>query len=106
MKQANYTAEQITYMTETYTGKDNKSEVAAIAETVGKSQASVRAKLANLGLYVKAEATATAKGNGITKATIAEAIATEAGLSEAEVEGLTKATKSALEKVLARLTNA
>jgi hypothetical protein len=103
-KAANYSDADLLVMRETYTGVDNKAEVAEIATALGKTVPSVRAKLSNLGLYKVADKPKTG-AKGSTKTVIAEAIAKEAGLSEAEVEGLTKSTKGALEKVLARLTN-
>lgn len=103
-KTANYTAEMEATLKQMYTGKDNSTEVAAIATALGKTPQSVRSKLAQMGVYVAKE-TAKTKRDGSTKAEIAEAIAAEVGLNEAEAEGIAKATKSALEKVLQRLVN-
>lgn len=104
-KAANYSEAQIAEMKALYTGADNSTEVKAIAAKLGKSPASVRAKLASMGVYQKAEAVATTSTR-TKKADIVAAIA-KAGvpLTEAEMEGLEKATASALDKVLARLTN-
>ena len=52
---SNYTDEQVAVLEAEYTGKDNATEVAALAEKLGKSQASVRSKLSTMGKYVKAE---------------------------------------------------
>jgi hypothetical protein len=100
----NYTPAQIDAMTAAYVGKDNKAEVAKIAADLGKSPASVRAKLSQLGVYKTAEK-ASASVSTTNKLAIATEIAKEAALTEAEIEGLAKSTKSALEKVLAALTN-
>jgi len=101
-KAVNYTDEQVARMKELYTGADNKAEVDAIARELGKTPQSVRAKLSNLGVYVKAEADKAEDGR-VTKRSIAERIGELVGLKEHEVEGLEKATKSALDKVLANL---
>jgi len=103
-KAANYSEAQITSMTAAYKGVDNKKEVAMIAADLGKSVASVRAKLSSLGLYKTAEAAKA--GKSTKKADIVAAIAaTGIKLSEAEQEGLTKSTSAPLEKILAALTN-
>ena len=103
VKTANYTEQDIAVLKAGYTGADNASEVAAIATATGKTPASVRAKLASLGLYMKAEAGNASEGERITKQVIAEAIGQRIGLQEHEVEGLSKAPKAALDKVLAAL---
>ena len=103
VKTANYTEQDIAVLKAGYTGADNVSEVAAIATATGKTPASVRAKLASLGLYMKAEAGNAGEGERITKQVIAEAIGQKIGLQEHEVEGLSKAPKAALDKVLAAL---
>lgn len=101
-KTANYTEQDIAVLKAGYTGADNATEVAALATATGKTPASVRAKLASLGLYVKTEA-GTSDGERITKQVIAEAIGQKINLLEHEVEGLAKAPKAALDKVLAAL---
>lgn len=103
VKAVNYTEAQIATMREMYQGVDNKAEVTAIATATGKTAASVRAKLAHLGLY-KADKPAKATDERITKRSLAEAVGEELGLLEAEVDGLEKAPKSALEKILASLS--
>lgn len=102
----NYTDAQIATMTASYKGVDNKKEVAMIAADLGKTAASVRAKLSNLGVY-KTATPAKGEGKGNTKADIVGAIAVAGGftLSEAEQEGLAKATAGPLAKILASLTN-
>lgn len=102
-KTVNYTPEMESTIREMYTGLDNKTEVAAIATAIGKSPASVRAKISTMGIYVKEAVEA--KAASTNKQAIAEKIGAVAGLKDFEVEGLSKATKGALEKVLAALTN-
>lgn len=103
VKAVNYTEAQVEALKAGYTGSDNTSEVAALAEALGKTPASVRAKLSSLGIYRTAEK-AEKSEDKVTKRVLAEQIAEKAGLAEHEVDGLEKATKSALEKVLARLS--
>lgn len=102
-KPANYTETDVATLKAGYTGADNAAEVAALATAVGKTPASVRAKLASLGLYKAAATAASSEGERITKQVIAEAIGQKIGLMEHEVEGLSKAPKAALDKVLAAL---
>lgn len=102
-KAVNYTAEQVEVLKSSYTGADNSGEVKALAEKLGKTPASVRAKLANLGLY-KSEEKAEEKSDRVTKLVIAEAIGEKIALLEHEVEGLAKAPKAALDKVLKALS--
>lgn len=102
-KIANYSEAQIATITAMYTGADNKAEVKEIAEAVGKTVFSVRAKLSTMGIYKvaeKAEKRATA-----TKQTKAELIGKELDFNEVEVEALTKTTVSVIDKILNRLTN-
>lgn len=102
-KVSNYTPEMIETLKAGYTGADNSAEIAALSNVTGKTPASVRAKLASLGLYKAAEKASDGDAERITKQVIAEAIGQKIGLLEHEVEGLSKATKSALDKVLASL---
>lgn len=103
VKTANYSEAQIAELKSGYTGSDNVAEVAALAEKLGKTPASVRAKLSSMGLYKTAEK-ADSETDRVTKRVLVEKVGEIVGLSEAEVDGLEKATKSALEKVLARLS--
>lgn len=102
-KAVNYTEAQVEVLKSEYTGTDNATEVAAIAAKIGKTPASVRAKLASLKLYKAADKAETSKEDRVTKRVIVEAIAEKVGLVDFEIDGLEKATKSALEKVLANL---
>lgn len=104
-KAANYTEEQVKAMSSMYTGQDNKTEVARIAAQIGKTPASIRAKLATMGLYQKAEPAKTENGERVTKVTKAAQIASATGMNEIETEALTKTTSAVLDKLLAKLTN-
>jgi hypothetical protein len=101
-KTVNYTPEQIEVLKAGYTGADNAAEVEALSKTLGKSPASVRAKLASLDLY-KSKEKDTTEGETVTKIVLAESIGKAVELLEAEVEGLSKAPKTALAKILAKL---
>jgi hypothetical protein len=102
VKVENYTPEQVAALKAGYTGTDNKGEVKALAASLGKSEASVRAKLAAEKVY-KSSAKAEAKSDRVTKEALVEQVAAVVGLNEPEREGLYKATKPAIEKILARL---
>lgn len=102
-KAVNYTEAQVAVLTEMYKGVDNATEVAQIAVATGKTAASVRAKLASLGLYTKAEAESKAKG--VTKRALAEQVGQAIGLQEFEVEALEKTSKSVLDKLVANLVS-
>lgn len=106
VKAANYSVEDIATLTAGYVaGEDNKSQVSVLAAKLGKTTNSVRAKLANLGLY-QAEKKAASTSTRVKKADIVAGIAAKVeGLNEADCDGLEKATSGALTKVLASLTN-
>jgi hypothetical protein len=97
-KTVNYTDHMAGLLMNGYTGTDNVKEVAELAEAVDKSENSVRAKLNSMGLYVK-ETKATVGAKGATKEQIAGGIGFFIGLTETEVEGLCKSTKTPLAKV-------
>jgi hypothetical protein len=101
-KATNYSEQDIATLRSGYTGADNKAEVAAIAVKIGKSPASVRAKLANLGLYVKTEDVDKPKARG--KADVVAEIAAKIGLPEYDQDGLAKATVRSLEAILKALS--
>ena len=92
-------------MQEMYTGADNRIEVAAIAKEIGKTEASVRAKLSTLGFYVKAEKAPRSNVFKVTKALKAAQIADIADMTDVEKDALSKTTGAVLDKLLAKLTN-
>lgn len=102
-KIVNYTDEDVKMLQAGYTGTDNKTEVAALARELGKSEGSVRGKLSSMGKYVtEAKAKGTVR---VTKAMLVSAIGTqvEDGFTDAEVEGLLKATSVPLAKIVKAL---
>ena len=102
MSKITYTASQITAMNNLYTGTNNLVEIPAIAEEMNKTVASVRAKLVQLGVYKKAPtAKATKTGEKVDKLAISNEILELVNLSpDVYAEGLSKATKAPLERIL------
>jgi hypothetical protein len=91
-----YTQEQIAEMTATYTANPTRETAEAIATQFGKTANSVVAKLAQLGIYKKAEK-ATAK-TGETKLQLAQRLAPN---DETMQNDLVKLTKVTLAKLVA-----
>ncbi len=86
-----YTPEQVARMTEAYVATPSAETVNTLAVEFGKTAKSVVAKLAQLGVYRKAEKVA-AEGKGTTKAEMARKIAGEDQAFAADLEKLTKAS--------------
>lgn len=101
-KTVNYTAEQTTKMVADYLAGVT---VETIAENLGKTARSVVAKLSREKVY-KAKVYATKTGQPVVKKDAhADAIGAILQLSENEIESLTKANKTALEKIFSALAN-
>ena len=99
-KTVNYTAEQTATMLANYA---EGMSTADIATAMGKTVKSVVAKLSREGVY-KAKTYVSKNGEKpIAKDTLADKLAEVVGLTEAETESLTKANKTALTKILAKL---
>lgn len=97
-KVANYTAEQVALAKDKYTAGVT---VEAIAEMLGKTVQSVRAKLAKEGVY-KAKAKEAGKREMLKAEMVAE-IARLVEANEEVVESLEKATGAALKAVMTAL---
>lgn len=97
-KTVNYTPEQTIKMVADYQGGVT---VEAIAESLGKTVRSVVAKLSREGVYQKKVYVSKTGEKPVKKDTTAEQIGVIVGLSEGEVDSLTKANKTALVKILA-----
>lgn len=97
-KTVNYTPEQTLKMVADYQGGVT---VEAIAESLGKTVRSVVAKLSREGVYQKKVYVSKTGEKPVKKDTTAEQIGVIVGLSEGEVDSLTKANKTALVKILA-----
>jgi hypothetical protein len=102
-KIVNYTDEQTSTMLEAYLSNPTRETVDMLAVEFGKSVRSIVAKLSREGVYQKAEPV-TKTGEPVTrKDDLADRLAAACGLTEAEADSLTKASKSALLKVLAKI---
>lgn len=91
-----YTAEQATAMVAQY---GQGVSVEFIAESMGKSVRSVIAKLSREGVYKAKEKASSA--TRVTKAQLIEQIAAKLGVPSERLESLEKATKEALELLVA-----
>ena len=102
VKSVNYTPEQAAKMTADYLAGVT---VEAIALELGKTVRSVTAKLSREKVYV-AKTYATKTGEKVVKKDeTADAIGAVLFMSEAEIESLTKANKTALVKIFTALAN-
>lgn len=101
-KTLNYTPEQTARVLEMYA---EGVTVESIAETFGKTTRSIIAKLSREGVYKKKEYVTKTGEKVEKKDQTADAIGAVLGLTEAEVESLTKANKTALRKIFAALAN-
>lgn len=98
----NYTPEQTAQMVADYQAGLN---TAAIAEKLGKTVRSVVAKLSREGVYQKKEYTTKTGEKAVKKDAHADAIGAILKMTEAEIESLTKANKTALVKIFTALAN-
>lgn len=98
----NYTAEQTAKMVSDYTSGISAE---AIAEALGKSVRSVIAKLSREGVYQKKEYVSKTGAKPVKKDALVDQMQTVFGLNEAEADSLTKANKTALQKILAAVSN-
>lgn len=99
-KTENYTAEEVITLRTTYAqGKNDeqrKRAVTSLAEELGRSEASIRAKLVNLGIYQKAERKAKDGSDIERKGDIVNDIAELCGESAELFDSLEKANKVVL----------
>lgn len=101
-KSVNYTAEQTAQIVADYQAGVTTE---AIAEKLGKTVRSVVAKLSREGVY-KAKTYVSKTGASVVKKDAhADAIGAILKMSENEIESLTKANKTALEKIFGALAN-
>ena len=105
-KAVNYTDEMVARLAEVYNGKATdevrKAQVQELADELGKSPASIRAKLTREGLYV-ALTKAPAGKAVVRKAQLVTAIASQLSVDEDIIGSLEKATKDTLKRVLTAL---
>lgn len=106
MTEVNYTEAMVEALREGYdveaNDEDRKAQVAQLAEDLGKSQASIRAKLTREGIYVPLTKAPAGKAT-VRKSELVQAIATKIDADVDVIGSLEKATKVALTKVLEAL---
>lgn len=96
-----YTAEQTAELVEAYKAEPTPATVETYATKFGKTVKSIVAKLSREGVYSKKEYVSKSGEKPISKEELADKIGEAvAGLSEAELDSLTKANKTALQKIL------
>ena len=106
-KAVTYTVEQTAVLSSKFTAAApaTYADAEALAVVMGKGVKSVVAKLSRMGLY-KAKTYVTKSGDKVEKKdTTADAIGAVLMLTDAETESLTKANKTALQKIFAALAN-
>jgi response regulator RpfG family c-di-GMP phosphodiesterase len=102
-KTVNYTPEQTAAIVAAYVAAPTSDTVATLAEQFGKTVKSVVAKLSREKVYI-AKTYTTKTGDAVVKKdTLADKLAEIVGLTEAEADSLTKANKTALAKIIAKL---
>ena len=102
-KEVNYTPEMTAKMVEAYVAAPTQDTVAALAVEMGKTVRSIVAKLSREKVYVAKTYTTKTGTPAVKKDETADAIGAVLSLTEAEIESLTKANKTALVKIFAAL---
>jgi response regulator RpfG family c-di-GMP phosphodiesterase len=105
VKAVNYTAEQTVAMVAAYVAAPTKETVETLAVSMGKTVRSIVAKLSREKVYVAKEYTSKTGEKVEKKDTTADAIGAVLRLSEADIESLTKANKSALRAIFVALAS-
>lgn len=100
-KATNYTPEQTAQIVSDYKAG---IPVAEIAEALGKTTRSIIAKLSREGVYKRKEYTSKTGDAPVKKDTLADKIGALCDLTEAEMESVAKANKTALAKILNKLS--
>ena len=99
-KTVNYTQDQVEKLVVAY---QSGQSVESIADSLGKSVRSVVAKLSREGVYQAKSYVSKTGERPVKKDIVADQIANILQLTEAEADSLTKANKTALNKILAGL---
>jgi ABC-type phosphate transport system substrate-binding protein len=102
-KPVNYTIEQTRELVMKYAENPSADTVKFFAEKFGKTTKSIIAKLSREGVYQKKEYVNKNGVKPVQKDSVADAIGAILNLTEPEVSSLTKANKSALEKIFKAL---
>lgn len=105
-QKVNYTEAMVARLLEVYDGAasdaEKRSQIAQLADELDRKEASIRAKLVREGVYVPFEKVEAGKG-GVRKAQLVQEIADRIDVDVDVIGSLEKATKVALNKVLAAL---
>lgn len=104
-KPVNYTAEQTLRIVEAYKAEPTQATVDLLAQEMGKTVRSIVAKLSREGVYKKKEYVSKTGERPVKKDDTADAIGAVLKLTEAEIDSLTKANKTALVKIFNALAN-
>jgi len=104
-KIVNYTEAQTVEMVEAYSAAPNAATVEMLAAKMGKSARSIIAKLSREKVYVAKTYETKGGEKPVKKDSVADAIGAILSMSENEIESLTKANKTALQKVFNALAN-
>ena len=96
-----YTAEQSAALVAAYTANPNKETVEAFALSFGKTVKSIITKLSREGVYKKAEYVSKSGNAPVSKQALAHELQELFKLTESDADSLTKANKTALNKILA-----
>lgn len=99
-KPVNYTPEQTAALKAAYI---EGQTVESIAQAMGKTVRSIVAKLSREGVYKKKEYVSKTGEKPVKKDELADRLTELCQLSEAEADSLTKATKTALQKIIAKI---
>ena len=103
-KQVNYTADQTAELVQAYTSAktdaERKEVVKLFAGVIGKTEASIRAKLSAEKVYVKPQRLTKGGKAIVKKAELADKIADLIGKDREVMGSLDKATKVALEAII------
>lgn len=103
-KTPNYTAEQTAELVQAYKEAPNEETVKAFAAQFGKSVRSIVAKLSREGVYQKKEYVSKSGEAPMAKEELASKIGELCDMSPAEMDSLAKANKTALVKLLQKLS--
>ena len=95
-----YTAEQTAEMLAAYKASPMPETVEKLAVQLGKTVKSVVAKLSREGIYKRKEYISKTGAAPVKKDALADELAEKFGLTESEADSLTKANKTALQKIL------
>jgi hypothetical protein len=95
-----YTVEQTNELVNAYVANPNSETVEQFAIKFGKSVKSIVAKLSREKVYIKKEYVTKTGEKAVKKDSVADQIGMLLNMTEPEIESLTKANKTALNKIL------